>query len=576
MLHERIVAESGSALPDATRGTRDALSEIIAGIDDRFTQVGCTLATTVEAIDRIASCLQQVGNAFETGEAATSVDNLTGAADRLSDVSSQLGKRTGEVTLVRTISKTLNKDVADVHKALEVLQIYAINVKIAASGADAFVDFADRMKAQLIAGEHHISGFNGKLGELEHSLAGMESSDERLATECAKVVPHVPERLIADATELRAHQTKLARLARETGDLALSIQGNVANVLGAIQIGDIVRQRLEHVLTGCALLEAQLPGCDPAEGAATRHHMTRIFVAQLFDTAADFRREMELLAASLRQIEPKAARLLALQKGEGAGADGQAFLRRLEKGIAEADTMTAQLRLADRQADETIHIIIDTVNDLAVRAAAMRNLRIDVQQMAINIGLRCRRVEAIGRPVTIVANEIRGYSERLDATIDNITTAAGDLNGISLRMQDSINGNEARSADDLACSLEAIREGAKLTEKAMASAGSDVGDVFRALRRTADQLEEGLDLGGTIDAIASSLSQLAGPEVAISEFGGNLVRMLMAELGRSYTMAREREIHDQFRLADMACLVSAPAASNALENDDDLFDDALF
>ncbi|HEX7872785.1 MAG TPA: hypothetical protein VF475_07740 [Sphingobium sp.] len=581
MLHERPVAVS--ELPDPTRDARERLMAIVTGIDARFVQAGTKLGTAVETIDRVVLALRQVGSVFQEGDAAAAVGNLTRAAERLSDVSSQLDTRTVDIRHIRSASNKLCKHVDEVRKSLEVLQIYGMNVKIAASGAKDFVDFADRMKLQLLAGEVEIGGFDVKLDELEASLAGMEESDRLLDIECARVVPQVPQRLIADAQELFAHQGKLAGLATETGELARSIQGNVGAILGAIQIGDIARQRLEHVLDGCAMMEAQILACDPEEAAATRHHMTLMFVAQLFDTAADFRRETERLIGSLRQIEPQAARLLALQegnggsskKGGGSGGDGgQVFLRRLEAGIAEADAMTAQLRRADRQADETVRIIIDTVDDLSVRAVAVRNLRIDVQQMAINIGLRCRRVEVIGRPVTVIANEIRGYSERLDATIDNITAAAADLNTISLRMRGRDGEDEVKSGDDLGRSLEAIREGAGRTEVAMASAGSEAGEILGMLRQTTDQLEDGLDLGGTIDAIASSLANMAGADVAVSDRADHPVRLLMAEIGRSYTMVREREIHDQFRLPDMASISGSSAA--VLDDDDALFDDALF
>ncbi|MFT3965350.1 MAG: hypothetical protein QM690_05665 [Sphingobium sp.] len=572
MLHERPTALT--ELPDPTGDARDRLNAIVAGIDARFVQAGTSLATTVETIDRVVAALRQVGCVFAEGDAAAAVGNLTRAAERLSDVSSQLTTRTTEIRHIRAASTKLCKHVDDVRKALEVLQIYGMNVKIAASGAKDFVDFADRMKQQLLAGEVEIGGFDVKLEELEASLAGMEESDRLLAVECARVVPQVPQRLIADAQELFAHQGRLADLAAETGDLARSIQGNVGAILGAIQIGDIARQRLEHVLAGCAMMEAQLLAGDGQEAAATRHHLTRMFVAQLFDTAADFRRETETLIASLRRIEPQASRLLALQQGKGGASGGQVFLRRLEAGIAEADTMTAQLRRADRQADETVRIIIATVDDLSIRALAVRNLRIDVQQMAINIGLRCRRVEVIGRPVTVIANEIRGYSERLDATIDNITASADELNAISLRMRERGGAGEAKSGDDLACSLDAIRTGAQRTEAAMASAGSEAAEIIGMLRQTTDQLENGLDLGGTIDAIAAALADLAGPEAPVSDRSDHPLRLLMAEIGRSYTMAREREVHDQFRLPGMPSIAGGGTASVA--DGDALFDDALF
>lgn len=575
MLHERLIATVDG--PNLTGGVREQLGTIVSGIDARFVAVGTGLATTVETIDRIVLALRQVGTLFEEGDAAAAVGNLMQAAERLTDVSAQVTDRTREIRLIRSFSSSLCKNVDEVRKALEVLHIYGMNVKIAASGAEDFVDFADRMQKQLRDGEVGIGGFDIKLAELEKSLAGMEESDRQLALECARVVPQVPEQLIANARALLAHQRKLVDLTNETGRLAAAIQGNVCVILGAVQIGDIARQRLEHILSGCAFLDATLPGCEAQDGAATRHHLLRMLAAQTFDTAADFRRETKRLTTSLREIEPQAAGLLALQAGNGADK-GQVFLRRMEAGIAEADAMTTQLRHADRKAEETIRVIVDTVEDIATRAAVVRNLRIDVQQMAINIGLRCRRREGIGRPVTVIANEIRGYSERLDVTIDSVTQTADELNAISLRMRGEGREDMGKPGTDLSQPLEAIRLSAAVAEEAMASVDSQAGDIVGILRRTTDQLEESLDLAGTIDAIGAALADLAGPDMPVSDRGDHPFRRLMADIGSLYTMARERDLHDQFRLPDMMSIGGFPVTNSATDEDDDdaLFDDALF
>lgn len=578
MQHE--ILSIGQPWPGQVFASQDELSRIVTSLDARFLQVGTTLAAAVESIDKVVASLNEVGTVFERGDAAAAVDNLTRAARRLFDVSAQVADRAAEVSLIRTASSTLRKYVDDVQRTLEVLQIYSMNVKIAASGAPDFVEFADVMRQQLHDGKLEADGFGIKLEQLEVSLAGMERTDRQLASECARVVPQVPERLLQDASDLRDHQAQLAKLADATGQIARSIQGNVAAVLGAIQIGDIARQRLEHVLTGCTLLEAFLagPDCVAEIGTQTRHHVLAMLVAQLFDTAADFRRETEVVIGSLRALGPQAGRLLALKDHGGSGDGGQIFLRRLESGIADAAAMLAQLHCADRQADETLKIIIATVSDLSTRVVAIRDLRLDVQQMAINIGLRCRRVEAIGKAVTVISNEIRGYSEKLDTTICGITKSADELNMISLRMRDRSEAAGAGAGDELTRSLDAIREGARRTEQAMNNATNEANGILAMLRQTTDELEAGLDLGGIIEGIATTLSAEVDTEAALPPDVNHPARIVLDEIARTYTMASERRIHDQFRIGEAVSFSAAPVSGAAAGGDDDdaLFDDALF
>lgn len=575
MLHAPIDATSEAT--GLTGPVRDTLADIVAGLDARFMQAGEILETTIVTIDRVVQGLAEVGRTFEGGEAGQAVDNLATVAHRLTGVPEQQALRSAEIASVRAISRDLSTYVADVGKALEVLKIYGINVKIAASGAEDFVDFAIRMQRQLEAGEEQIKGFGVKLSELELSLEEMETSDRWLMRECAKVVPEVPERLASDAVGLRQQQAKLGALAAEVQAIAQAIQGNVAAILGAIQIGDITRQRLEHVLDGCALLdELCLPGADnPARTA--RYHMLRLFSAQLYDTAADFGLETERLIASLREMGPQAAQLLAFGKGDDSLSESRVFLRRVEAGVARADAMTLQLRNADRQVESVISLILDTVNDLEERARKVKGLRIDVQQMAINIGLRCRHAEVIGRPVIVIANEIRSYSEKLDSSTSGIIDAAGKLGSVSLSMREHGDQDGFDSEEALSRSISVIGDGAQRTETAMAAAGSEAGEIVGMLHDIGEQLGSSLALRETIESLAVALAAQAGPEAPLSGDADPLARDMLAQIARSYTMASERQVHDRFLLPGMEPTAGVPAAagSDGLD-DDDLFEDALF
>ncbi|WP_017669968.1 hypothetical protein [Blastomonas sp. AAP53] len=560
---------------------RDLLTDITQGIDARFVQVGNTLAQAVDSIDGIVAALHKATSSFQSGNGAAAVGNLTLAARRLSAVGPQTRHRAGEVGAIHAASRRLSSHVDEVYRSLRMLDIYGLNVKIAASGADTFVDFANTMSAQIKAGQGEVLGLKTKLDELATSLHSMEYHDRLLVSECDKVVPHVPDRLEADAAALRAHQATLAELADKTSALARSIQANVAGVLAAIQVGDIARQWLEHVLAGYEHLQAMLSENDLGEEDrhAATNHILLLLLAHVAAAGDQFRKETRLLVASLRGMVPEADRLIALSKGSSDG-DGDVFLRNLEAGIAEADSMITQLSKTDDQAAETLGMIVNTVDDLAGRAAAMRILRIEVQQMAINIGLRCRRVESISRPVAVIAEEIRAHSDALHETIAAITVEAEDLNAISLRMREQAHAHDAHGGGLNQC-LIAIADGAQLTENAMAVSQSKASGLLGALRSTTDELEESLDLGEALEQIEALLKAELGPTGALVDRPDHPVRAIMDGMARSYTMASERVVHDQFLLPGMMPLMVAspaamPASQSVIDDDDGLFDDGLF
>ncbi len=572
-----------TALP-RTAAVRAQLADVLTGLDDHFTRIGAALEQTVSAIAAMLSTLGTISAALHAGDGNGAVGKLTAAAGRLHQVTGQVAGRRSEVARIRRISAALTDQVGDLMRTLEALRIYGMNVKITAGGAREFVDFAELMADKLNAGKADAEGFHARLAELERSLVGMVRSDERLASECARVVPQVPDRLIRDSAALQQHQDALGATAKAVAEAAAVIQSRVATVLGAIQIGDIARQRLEHILGACETLDAHLDRDEGHNESATScARVLALIQAQLDDTAADFRRETQVLVASLRELEPQARRLVALQTRTGSPADGQnaeaGFLRQLEAGITEATAMIAQLQKADRQAAATLGLIVDTVRDLTSRATAIRALRIDVQLMAINIGLSCRRVEVIGRPMTVIANEIRTHSEQLDEAVTSITAAADDLQGCAKAMDDAASGPASGgTGEDLDQSLAMIREAAGSTERALCVAAEQGDTIVRMIDETRDALEISLELATRVEAVGAGASELVNALGTAASGAGepgaeDAAGAVMDVIARSYTMAGERQVHERFRALVGPHAGPSASVSGCPQQEDD---DALF
>ncbi|MFC0684613.1 hypothetical protein [Novosphingobium clariflavum] len=266
------------------------------------------------------------------------------------------------------------------------------------------------------------------------------------------------------------------------------------------------------------------------------------------------------------------------------------FLHRLEQGIADAAGMVDQLQRADAQAEATLEVIALTVSDVTARVKTIRELSLDVRQMAINIGLRCRKVEVIGRPVNVIAAEIRSQSDQFDAVIREIDRAEGMLGEVSVRMRMQAEG-EVGGGLGLTRSLAAIHDCADRTETAMTDIGRRSHGVTGMLERASALLDEAIAIGETI---GDAVMQLApcGDEDGVSPSGSDgdgdgvaapgeeeALRELLIAIGRSYTMADERRVHDGFLLPGMTPLAAAAGASalpGAGSDNDGAFDDGLF
>lgn len=574
-----------------TDGVRDGLAAITKLLDGHFNRAGQGLGQTVETIDVILASLQEVTQVFGQGEAHMAVTTLTETATRLTSVAASVGERNDEVARIQDVSRSLRRNVAEIQRCLRVLQIYAMNVKIAASGAPDFVEFADQMNGKLSTGSRQAEDFETKLAELDTSIARMQAIDLRLMSECRKVIPHVPNRLTRDAQSLREHQSSLADLAQTTGAHARAIQAELGSALTAIQVGDRTRQRLEHVDTACVLLEAHAPHTNEGSRtssltAAQRGHVLALLQAQVRQAGEEYGQEVHALAFSLARLRGSAEALSALQERDGQDNEaGALFLRRMEDAIAEAAEMIAHLHRADIQAEETLGVIVHTVEAVSLRVAEIRNLRIDVRQMAINIGLRCRKTEVIGRPVSVIANEIRSHSDKLDTLIAEINAAEANLIAVSERMRAQATGRDAVANTDLSRALETIRDCAQTTDMAMATVEQGSIGMMELLQQTIVELDAAVALEHPIAEVVEDLVPSvvpSGPEPVSDpepETDTAALENLLRNIAETYTMAGERQIHDRFLLPGMAPTSGGtrPTETAGEEYDGfDDFDDGLF
>ncbi|MBY9062046.1 hypothetical protein K7957_03765 [Sphingomonas yunnanensis] len=539
---------------------RRDLARLAAELDTRFLRAGTVLADAIALVDRIIAGLDTVVEALGEERAGAAARDLAAIAARITALPTELGERSTEVRTIAAIAAVLRQQVLDMHRSLRVLGIYGMNIKIAASGEAQFVGFVDGMNGKLASGEALLSGLIATLKELEAGLSRVQQVDRLLAAECAKAVPAVPERLAADAARLDDHLRGVASLAHRVAAIARSIQAKVGVVLGALQVGDSTRQRLEHVVSSLHIVESH--GC----GAGAAAYVDRLLAAQLDAIVASFERETRALVGSLVALVPDAHALLELI-GEQAGDDGRGFLSRLDDSVSEMDRIIFQLQSAQHQAQRMTTLVATTVSDLTHRVGSLRRIRTDVQDIATNTRLLCRRHGAVGRAVAVVAQEVDAYARDLGTTTDQVARTIGrlaDAEGtLSLRGAGTCDIGEM-----LGGALGVIRQACHRTEQVVRAGGDEAARLVEVVRTTASELAAELALSDTMAALAAALTARAGEDAALTAADESSLREVLPAIARLYTMAGERQIHASYQLPGMDAVLAAPVAD---DEDDGLF-----
>lgn len=556
---------------------RTALATVASGLDGRFVQAGAALASAYDIVERLLSSLEGVTNALDREAAEAAIGNMRAAADSLARLPHIQSERRGALESIGGATKALRDHVAQIQRTLSFLRICGLNIMVAAAGAEEFSGFAETMFAQLDLGSGQLAGFEREAARLLAEVTNMAEAEKRLATECNHIIPEVPLKLANDAVALQRYQGDAAALAGRIADVARVIRAKLATALGAIQIGDITRQRLEHIADGVGTLMAFLDGHrpkSPAAAGAIENRIVALLTAQIEDATADFLREAHSLNRNLRAIAPDADRLLALKSDTAPETDGKSFLRRLEQDIANIQTVTSQLRHAEEQTDRLGSATSAIAESLAERLNVVRHVQSDVEQMAWNTGLRCRRMGEDGLALAAIATEIRQFSTNLgivsgqiSQTFERLSTAAGAIRGREEQ------GDEIDAGRTLAESLSSIRAGSERMQHSLDSLDGEASAMVAMLRETADNVNCEAEVGRTLGMAAAQLATLAEQDADLPEEAATLLDALFDAIAGTYTMAREREVH---RLVTGGIEENGASVAEDITSDEDLFEDALF
>lgn len=566
MQHIRIDTHDAQAIDLSDLKRKLAL--VAAGMDARFVRAGTTLATAIETIDRIIHSIEGVTGALDESVAGIAVSSLTDVAGQLEALPAVQAERDQDMARIGAASRVLRDHVMDMRQALRVLHIYGMNIKIAASGEAAFVGFVNDMGQRLATGEEHLEGFLAKLKELSGSVGSVQQAGRLLAAEATKILPAVPRRLIRDAGALNAHLGDVAAMARQVADIARTVQGRVATMLGALQVGDSTRQRLEHVVSALQLLDTSLLDVpDVSAQVEVTAVIHRLLAALLETSAADFDRDAALLVASLKALQPDTAALLDLIDDD-AGRGGRPFLIQIEEAVGEIAVITVQLQEADQRSAAMLCLITDTVDELTRRLALLQRVQFNVQDIATNTRLLCRRHGDLGKAVSVVAGEVDIYAHSLGNAMRGIGRPIAELaetNGaLAARRAEAGDGD---MGGKLAQALLVIREGCQRTDMAVREGGDDARQLIELLAIAGDEIGAELQLGAMMRQAAIILS--ATPPVgALSDAATMALGMLLPQIGALYTMAQERDVHAANVPPGFA------VASAVVEEDED--DDGLF
>lgn len=551
MAHSSLALSAPQAGDNAVHARLEAARGAIEG---RFLDVGEVLSQVVDGANVLITALDRMREGLQGQEVAAAARQLGQAADQLRELPSALTNRRERLGGLVRAGDALTACIEDMRQHLAYLRVFGVNIKITSGGILAagpeFAIFAQEICDCIEVGRTQLDTFRGDLASLDGALRSALGHEDELRRRCDGLLPAVPDALVAQTGAIAEHQAKIAQITARVGELVREVRKKIGAALAALQIGDITRQRIEHVQHGLMLLETSaaaraLPASARARLEAFVH---RLLAAQLNATIEDFHRDVSRIGLNIAAIAGDASEILRLRDHAqgGSGANGPdketSFLRGLEASVGEAFALVDDIDAGARAAETVSRSAAHSARDLAAQIEAIQNMRADVQMMALNTTLKCARIGETGKPLGVIAVELRAHAGHLEASAARTLAALQSLYASADAQSETTDEDGAtQAAQALRDAVDRIHRTGDAVEGDLVQAARQGADVVDMLKRAAGRFDFQRQVRDHLDQAKAELER-AGGDGPVDDLMPALAPLL-SDLGRCYTMAQEREVH---------------------------------
>lgn len=543
-------------------------------IEERFLDGGAALLSVLEVLNKLIGSLDQITGSLDEETANATMAELQQTVGRLSELSGIETARQAGFIDISGAERNLRPHVANMQETMRYLRTFAVTAKITGAGIADFAGFAEEILERIQTGTRQVNEFGDKLKSLGSGLGSVMERGTATIHRYEATIPGIVTGLSTGGAEISAQQKVLVEQAARVRQIAAGIQGKLASVLSAMQIGDITRQRIEHCQSTLNLLEdyvkteaGMLTSDDRANLSSI---ITNLVALQLSQSIDDFDRDTAKIVETVASFRSDLTEIDGLRRMMTEGG-GDNAMRRLEGNVGVAREAVQEIEAVSLEAGALTRSTGTTVRELINGVGLLQLVRTDIHYMALNTNLRCGKIGEHGKALNVVTAELRNFAAQLDETAEKVLVELKTLESASDKLNIGHEEDGQELLDDrLARAMQSIRDVGDRMDSEMDALSEQSGVAINQMEHSLSRLDFKAELGEVLRNCANEISMVEAAEPS-ADLEPALVD-LSGRIGKLYTMVSEREMH-------AAVLGTAPpvetAVIAAVMSDDDI-DDALF
>ncbi len=589
---------SSGADSDAVSDWRNTVSPAIETLrrmagttEDEFLQIG----SEVQGFYQRSTDITRMSNQLVEVVSGDSVQTLTARLHQMMfDMEAYLAEaRTRStdscVTLeqVQTLLDKLSEPLEGFHKMNKSLRMLSISTKIESARlgelGSGFVNLAmdvEKLSHQVNDKSSAIMGHRQLLAAMiTDNLTAVRSSE---TAQDAKVASSLTK-TASSLQELVSVNERCTQFGATVSTISGEVTANISEVVSSMQMHDMTRQQVEHIVEALERLLGDLAGFEHSAVDEERRmalivesgDVCELQEAQLRFASAELYTAVCTIVDNLRDVAHKQS-LMADETHSVAGvadSSGTTFVDVMSQGMTEITTALTSCASTDRNMSDTMKKVAQTIGEIATFVTDIEAIGSEIDLIALNAQVKAAHTGPEGAALGVLAEAIKRLSDEAVRQTDAVASTLKNINAATEHLSLDADNEEENLGSRVTVMQEEVTEIlADLTgmNAELFSILSRLSGQVASLTHDVENATSGIDVhertkvmsDGVLVALEQIVAQARRIVPASSEFKQNLRYM-----EERYTMESERHIHEA--LARKRSGQSAVAVQSTVTNSPD-------
>jgi methyl-accepting chemotaxis protein len=558
---EYLCAWRGSLFPAI-----DTLQRMAGTTEDEFLQIGAEVQGFYQRYVDITRTSEQLLEVVSGDQ----VQALTGRLQQMiSDMEAYLteartrsSKSSHTLEQVQVLLDMLSEPLEGFRKMYKALRMLSISTKIESARlgemGNGFVNLAmdvEKLSNQVNDKTAAIQAHRSMMATMiDSNLTGVRSSE---ATQDAKVASSLTS-TASSLQELVSVNERCTQFGETVSAISAGVTSSISEVVSSLQMHDMNRQQLEHVVEALERLLDVLPDSDftATDGDRCRAliveagDVCELQEAQLRFSSTELYNAVCSVGDNLRDIACKQS-LIADETRNVAGvadSSGTTFVDVMSYGMNTITAMLTSCASADQDMSCTMKKVAQTISDIAIFVTDIEVIGSEIDLIALNAQIKAAHTVPEGAALGVLAEAIKRLSNQAIHQTDSVATTLKKIHTATEHL--SVGTEEEQLGSRITFMQEEVSEivgSLSSMNRELFSTIADLSDCVTSLTNDVECSVSGIDVHERTktmsDGVLASLEQIVVQSRQIvpasSEFKQNL--RFMEE---RYTMESERHIHE--------------------------------